>query len=149
MSTHAHLSQSLLLLTSTLSLPTPETTFQILTFFHPYANQFLSHCRDLQSLYDPDYTQIKLQFSVLPNWSEEIDQTAHAMWFIWRVCEFITTNRAGGTEMVREMVRDEYFLREAHKILCVLQSVWIGNGSWVDDEDGRLREGLWALLGVM
>ena len=150
---------SLALLASALSLPSIQSTHQTITTFRcTYVLPFLSQHPHPQTLLDPDYAQIKLRLSLLSqhpslDWTgpaqgheaEAADrQTAQAARFVYAVIEGLAAAEAGNRDRLTEMLRDEGALREAHQVLCRLQSIWIGNGEWEaeddDDDDGKEGE---------
>lgn len=143
----------LLLLASALSLPSIQAIHQIITNFHcTYILPFLSKHPHPQTLLDPDYAQIKLRLSLRSqhpslDWTsstEGADQTAQATRFVYMLIESLSKT---GNRDLTEMLRDESALREAHQILCRLQSIWIGNGEWeVGDREAEVREALGTVL---
>ncbi|KAL2155768.1 hypothetical protein VTH82DRAFT_510 [Thermothelomyces myriococcoides] len=138
------------LLTTILGLDTVETTAFVIRCFSHYASEFLQHC---PNGLDPDLGQIKARVRLTVThwsakwlWTQEAtearkkwQQEEHAAVFTLRVLDHFI----GQNGRVDECDID-FAVDLIHTWLCILQSLFLENGTWV--EDPILQEELRAAL---
>lgn len=140
-------------LTEHLGLPNEAATLAVVEAFESYVRRFLHHHhRHHRDVLDPDLRQIRLRLvlaaahpSAVWRWGRRADpgdgaewlQSEHATAFVHRL--LVSGGRGGGGDKA---------VREMHRRLCLLQSVWLENGVWVEDEvvQSKLKR---ALVSVM
>ncbi|KAK4131589.1 hypothetical protein BT67DRAFT_485845 [Trichocladium antarcticum] len=137
-----------------LGLPNTNLASAVMTYFYDYVNNFLQHNRDVL---DPHLPHIQLRILLAaehpsagwrwtqqgPEAKQTWDQDEHATVFVQAVLQHPVADRycPGDCSPARP-------IHTIHQWLCMLQSVWLGNGVWVDD--GQLQTQLRdALMEVM
>lgn len=141
------------LLMSELNIPNPAAAALAVSCFADYASELLAH--QAPNLLDPHFPDIQLRINLaLSNggvgfsWTDlgrPLNPADYAVIFVIRVVQ-----HAAGTcafQSAQELLNDEFILKEAHVILCKLQSIWSGSDSWV--EGNRLEPLRAALLKAM
>jgi hypothetical protein len=141
-------------ITRTLDLPTPETTLLVLTCFNYYVTNFLSRN---PLVLDPDIAHIlarvRLTMTRPPTrwlwlqdtaeaW-EEMGQEEHATIFVLRVLSYMASEGLWATDSGVSRA-----VCEIHQWLCKLQSLWLGNGVWIEDVEmeAELRKAIWRVM---
>ncbi|KAL2260097.1 hypothetical protein VTK26DRAFT_6018 [Humicola hyalothermophila] len=151
-------SPALTALTALLSLPSPSLTHALIAHFSAYLTHFLRH-QDPTLVLDPHLPQITLRLALASahpeaGWPWTTTTTAtpdgqgpdeHAALFVRRVLRDMI---AGGYDCGGGDGDHGAAVRKVHTWLCVLQSLWLGNGVWVEEGEGQ---GEWraALLEVL
>ncbi|KAK4182641.1 hypothetical protein QBC35DRAFT_478890 [Podospora australis] len=163
-------------LTHHLSLPSSTLSLPFITSaFAEYATNYLSSVANVsQMILDPDLAQISARVSLSlqhpstpfastpfastpfawtknPGESEtEWDQTDHAVRFVARVLDILPT-RAASVVASKNTQQGGYteVLKDIHTLLCILQSIWVDQDTWVEDEGvrGQLRGALIQAVG--
>lgn len=155
---------SLTLLTtllSLLSLPPPSLTHSIITtHFSTYLHNFLQPHPAPNTIVDPDLRQITLRIGLAaahptagwlwaqqPSTEAPWSQDEHAAAFVHSVLAELVAQGHWDARFQSSAGGLEGAVRKVHVWLCVLQSLWLGDGVWVEGK--RQREGRKALGEVL
>ena len=135
-------------------------SYQALSFIISYFNNYvLNFLRDHPQALDPDLAQITARVRLTEEhppvqwlWTQESPesqkkwgQEEHATAFVLRVLDFVVDEG---------LFPEDYSIDEAvyqfHRRLCVLQSLWLRNGVWVEDQElqAQLRGALEKVMDV-
>jgi hypothetical protein len=122
-----------LFLAQNLGLSNPETASVWISSFRSYTHGFLQS--NLHVL-DPDYGQILARVRLtrvhwLTKWFWTQEPEAEAAWLQEEYATAFVLRVLGCTSLGRRCVDEAVY--EVHRRLCVLQSVWLENGVWVED----------------
>jgi hypothetical protein len=142
-------------LTEKLELATPETALFVISCFNDYAFDFLL---TNPSVLDPDLAQIRARINLtMANrpvgwlWTQQTPeakkawgQEEHATAFVLRILDYLYVHGHFPNYCAIDAV-----VNQIHQGLCVLQSVCLGNGTWVEDAglQDELRRALAEVMG--
>jgi hypothetical protein len=149
------MNSALTFLATHLELGTPEITRFVISSFSDYAFDFLQAHRNVL---DPELAQIKARVHLTmahrpvgwlwtqhaPEAKRTWGQEEHAAAFVLHVLDDIYTSKSFPNDCCIDTL-----VYEIHRRLCVLQSLCLGNGTWVEDEHFRaqLRRALEVAVG--
>ena len=142
-------------LAEALELGTPQTTLFVISCFNDYAFDFLlGHPYVL----DPDLAQIEARIHLTmahrpvgwlwtqqtPEAKQDWGQEEHAAAFVLRVVDYLYAQGHFPNDCTIDTV-----VNQIHQRLCILQSVCLGNGTWVEDAElqNELRRALAEVMG--
>ncbi|KAL2195422.1 hypothetical protein P885DRAFT_40727 [Corynascus similis CBS 632.67] len=128
------------LLKDLLRLETTEMTAFVILCFSSYVSDFLQHHPDVL---EPDLAQVKARVRLTLThppvrwlWTQKTVNTRrvwrqdeHAAAFVLRVLEYLYMWGNCHKDWYTEFVVDQI-----HQRLCILQSLFLGNGTWVGDQ---------------
>ena len=149
-------------LTTLLSLPSPVLTHSVITHFSTYLRNFLQPHPAPNAIVDPDLRQITLRIGLAaahptagwlwaqqPSTEAPWGQDEHATAFVYCVLAELVVQGHCDAGFGSAAGALEGAVREVHVWLCVLQSLWLGDGVWVEGERQRVgRKALGEVLGM-
>ncbi len=126
-------------LTECLVLPNADITSFIMTCLYDYVRNFLRHN---PNVLDPHLPHIKLRIALTAehpsvgwSWTQDASETKqewvqeeHATVFVLSILRYLVSNG-----YCAQSCDPERAIYEIHQWLCILQSLWLENGVWVDD----------------
>ncbi|KAL2015670.1 hypothetical protein VTK56DRAFT_5048 [Thermocarpiscus australiensis] len=132
-------------LTGVLALTDDDMTRYVIACFHNYVLNFL--CAHPNAM-DPDVEQIRVRLrlaisqpSAPLGWNQHAvklkqteSQNVHATLFVQRVLEYLFSNALRPHRYNRQEM-----IYQIHRRLSALQSLWLGDGLWVDDEQFQVE----------